>query len=315
VVTSRSQHTADNHGIIFPDKDDRYAMADEYVELVKALWNGWEADAVSLDFENGVFADHTKVHTTNFEGKYYRSKGPLNHPRMPQGEAVIVQAGQSPPGRRFGAKHADAIVGIGKNAAELKAYRDDLSDKMIEAGRKPSDCKLMYLIMPVLGETDREAQERAKEWKVYRQRDLEWSLSLSSKVSGIDYSKFDLDAPLPDVLPVKNNGVWQDQPRPPRTYNPDGTEMTLRQSIESKGGGGFRGANSVEFIGTPETVAAQMDESMQEIGGDGWLLTNLYVTRRYVAEICDGLVPALQKRGLVRDSYTHEMFRDNLLEF
>jgi FMN-dependent oxidoreductase (nitrilotriacetate monooxygenase family) len=315
VVTSRTQITGENFGTHFPDKEDRYAIADEYIELVKKLWNSWERDAIIADLERGVFADHTKVHRVDHVGEHFRSRGPLNAPHMPQGEPVIVQAGQSPTGRQFAAKNADAVVGIGNGVEALKAYRDDLSERMLSVGRKPADLKLMYLIMPVLGETNEEAQERSKRWKQFRQFDLEWGLALASKVSGIDWSKFELDEPMPDVMQVKKDGVWQETAAPPKQYNPDGTEMTVRQTFESKGGGQFRGSNSVEFVGTPDAVAGQMGEAMEEIGGDGFLLQNLYVTRRYVSEICDGLIPELQRRGLTRTGYTNEHFRDNLKEF
>jgi FMN-dependent oxidoreductase (nitrilotriacetate monooxygenase family) len=315
VVTSRAEITAQNHGNDFPEKEDRYKIAEEYIRLVKELWHSWEPDAIVMDLERGVFADHTKVHRIDFEGEYFRSRGPLNASYMPQGEAVIIQAGQSPPGRDLAATYADAVVGIGRGVEQLKAYRDDLTERMIGIGRKPSDCKLMYLITPVLGETDAEAKERQRHYKEWRRLDLEFHLAMASKVSGIDYSKFPLDEPLPEVLPLKKNGVFQDQARPPSQYHEDGTEYTLRETLEARGGGGFRGANSIEFVGTPDAVAAQMGEAMQEIGGDGWLLQNLYITRRYVAEICDGLVPALQRRGLARSQYGFEQFRDNLKEF
>jgi FMN-dependent oxidoreductase (nitrilotriacetate monooxygenase family) len=315
VVTSRSEATGQNHGRDFPEKEDRYAIADEYLDLVRQLWHSWEPDAIVRDLERGVFADHTKVHRIDFQGKYFQSRGPLNASAMPQSEPVIVQAGQSPVGRQFGAKHSDAIVGIGKGVESLKSYRDDLSARMITEGRKPSDCKLMYLVMPILGETMDEAKDRAKRWSEFRQMDLEWALALASKVSGVDYAKFDLDAPLPDVLPMKKNGVFQESPPPPAMFHDDGTQYTLREVFESRGGGAFRGANSIEFVGTPDAVASQMGEAMQEIGGDGWLVQNLYITRRYVAEICDGLVPELQRRGLTRSGYGHATFRENLLAF
>jgi alkanesulfonate monooxygenase SsuD/methylene tetrahydromethanopterin reductase-like flavin-dependent oxidoreductase (luciferase family) len=173
----------------------------------------------------------------------------------------------------------------------------------------------LYLVTPIVAETDREAQERARHWSSLTERDITWHLALASKVSGIDWGSFDLDEPLPDVLAMRKNGVWQDTPAPPKRYNPDGSEMTFRQTIEAKGGGHWRGANSLPFVGTPDSVAAMMAEAMQEIGGDGFLIQNLYLTRRYVAEICDGLIPALQRRGLIRDHYSHTQFRDNLYEY
>src|SRR5277367_1509225 len=65
----------------------------------------------------------------------------------------------------------------------------------------------------------------------------------------------------------------------------------------------------------PDSVAARMGEAMEEVGGDGYLFSLPNVSRRTLAEIEDGLVPALQDRGLVRTAYAHQHLRDNLLAF
>ena len=92
------------------EHDERYAMADEWMQVCNALWNSWEPDAVVVDEERGVYADYTKVHTIDFKGKYYSSRGPLNTIPGPQRRPVICQAGGSPAGRAFAAKHADTII-------------------------------------------------------------------------------------------------------------------------------------------------------------------------------------------------------------
>ena len=76
-------------------------MAEEFTELVLKLWDSWEADAVLVDQEAGVFADPTKVHTVDFEGRFYKSRGPINSGPSPQGRPVIVQAGGSEKGRDY----------------------------------------------------------------------------------------------------------------------------------------------------------------------------------------------------------------------
>src|SRR5882757_7939857 len=111
IVTSAEDRSAQNFGMDkLYEHDERYAMANEYLELVTALWDSWEAEAVIRDRESGTFADYTKVHTVDFEGKYYKSRGPLNTVRPPQGHPVLCQAGASPPGRAFAARFADTII-------------------------------------------------------------------------------------------------------------------------------------------------------------------------------------------------------------
>jgi FMN-dependent oxidoreductase (nitrilotriacetate monooxygenase family) len=309
VVTSRVDATAQNHGRDqLGAHDDRYDRADEYVELVQRLWHSWEPDAIVMDRERGIFADHTKVHRIDFEGQYFRSRGPLNASYMPQGDAVIVQAGASPRGRRFAAKYAESIIGIGRTIADLKQYRSEMNDLMVAAGRKPTDVKVMYLVMPTLGETMDEARERKRRWDQIDADNIEYKLALMSK-GGFNMGGLDLDAPMPEFAEIGGG-------QPPAIFQlPENKGKTLREILRMGGGGSIRGSNSVEFVGTPDAVAEQMKDVMDEIGGDGWLIQNQYVNRRYVAEICDGLVPELQRRGLVRSSYTHEHFRDNLLEY
>jgi len=125
-------------------------------------------------------------------------------------------------------------------------------------------------------------------------------LSSMSRLTGIDFGKFPLDEPIPDNLTTNGHqsalAKWIGK-----------TPRTVVQSYASKGG--------IDFTGTPDHVAGVMQEVMQEIGGDGFLFFNSYFDRRYVMEVCDGLVPELQRRGLARKAYAHKHLRDNLLEF
>jgi FMN-dependent oxidoreductase (nitrilotriacetate monooxygenase family) len=310
VVTSRVDQVGQNHGHAgLPKHDDRYKIADEYVRLVKQLWHSWEPDAIVMDRERGVFADHTKVHRIDFEGEYFRSRGPLNASHMPQGEAVIVQAGASPAGRTFASRHAESVVGIGDGVAELKAYRQDMDLRLVEAGRKPNDCKIMYLVKPVLGETTAEAEEKQRRYEAYMASRIDFKLAMLAKHSQIDIGNIDIDEPMPETE-IRDGGQ-------PLAFfqRPENVGRTLREMMAEGAGGVIMGSNSIPFVGTPEAVAEQMKDANDEIGGDGFLIQNLFVNRRYVAEICDGLVPELQRKGLVRSAYTHDHFRDNLMEY
>jgi FMN-dependent oxidoreductase (nitrilotriacetate monooxygenase family) len=305
IVTSAEDQAAQNFGMDkLYEHDERYAMATEYVDLVRQLWESWAPDAVVRDRETGTYADSTKVHTVDFVGKYYKSRGPLNTVRSPQGHPVLCQAGASPPGREFAARYADTIVATANTPAQMKAYRDDIRSKLAAHGRDPDDCKVLFLVSPIVADTVEEAHAKKLRWMsdpLY----IELVLATMSSITEVDFSRFDLDEPLPAVTTNGERGFLE-------SFARRAAGKTLRQAVINDG---MSGAG--EFIGTPETVAARMEEMMNEVGGDGFLITSpeKKLNRRYVTEITDGLVPALQRRGVVRNSYTYEQFRDNLLEF
>lgn len=303
-VTGSSDMAARNFGLDgLPEHDLRYDMADEYMEVVNGLWDSWEPGAIVADRESGVLVDHTKVHSIDHEGKFFKSRGPLNSGPCPQGRPVIAQAGGSPRGRQFASKHADTIVTHVKGIAAMREYRDDIRARMVAHGRNPDDCKVLFLVAPILGETEADAIEKKKLRELRAETHIAQRLAHFSKITNIDFAQFDLDQPLGKLT---TNGHQQSLDM----FLKKAGGRTLRQTM-TEGSTEL----SVELVGTPDSVAARMSEVMQEVGGDGYLISLPNVSRRVVAEITDGLVPALQARGLARTAYTHAQFRDNLLEY
>ena len=305
-VTGSSDFAAMNFGLPgMPEHDLRYDMADEYMQAVNALWDSWEPGAIIADRHSGVLVDPTKVHAANHEGRFFKTRGPLNSGPAPQGRPVIAQAGGSPRGRQFAAQHADTIVAHTKGIAAMKSYRDDVRRRMTACGRDPDRCKVLFLVAPIIGETEDEAQQRKRARAARAEATLAQRLAHFGKVTNIDFGKFDLDQPLP--ADVTTNGHQQNL----EEFRAKAAGRTIRQAMTDHNAT----ALSVELVGTPDSVAARMGEVMEEAGGDGFLFSLPNVNRRTLAEIEDGLVPALQDRGLTRNSYTHAQFRDNLLEF
>jgi FMN-dependent oxidoreductase (nitrilotriacetate monooxygenase family) len=307
MVTGSSDVAARNYGLDrLPEHDLRYDMADEYMQVVNGLWDSWEPGAILADEESGVLVDHTKVHAVDFEGRWYRTRGPLNSGPCPQGRPVIAQAGGSPRGRQFAAQYADTIVASIKGTAGMKAYRDDVRARATAAGRNPDHVKILYLVNPCLGETMEEAQARLAARKARAEAQVPQLLAFFGKITNIDFARYDLDAPV-DTLDLRTNGHQQSLDDFKRVAG----KRSLREAMLS-----YRGTSgSVELVGTPDAVAARMGGAMEEVGGDGFLFSMGDVSRRTIAEVADGLVPALQRRGLARRAYGHAMFRDNLLEF
>ncbi len=308
IVTSAEDLAAQNFGIDkLPPRALRYEMADEYMEVVNKLFASWDADAVVLDHAAGIYADHTKVRPIDHVGKFYKVRGPLNTVPSPQGRPVYVQAGGSPRGRDFAARHADSIISVASGPASMKAFRDDIRARAAAAGRDPDDVKVLFCVTPMLGETAQDAHERQARMvnEPYFITDI---LASISAITEIDFAQFDLDKPLPERLVTNGEQGSLDK------FQEWGSGKTLRE-LAVGGAGGL--VSSVELIGTPDQVADQMAAVMAEVGGDGFLITTPWhrLSRGYIASITDGLVPALQRRGLARTAYTKATLRETLGEF
>jgi FMN-dependent oxidoreductase (nitrilotriacetate monooxygenase family) len=305
IVTSTEDAAARNFGQTeMPPRQLRYDMADEYVDLVTKLFESWEPDAVIRDHARGIYADASKIHPVHFAGRWFRSEGPLNTVRCPQGRPAYIQAGGSARGRAFAAQHADSIIATTNGTAGMIAYRDDVRRQAAAIGRDPDSIKILFLVAPVVGETmaaAREQYERVLASPGFTER----ALALFGSFVDIDFSRFDLDQPLPPLTTNAEQGALD-------KFCQAGSGKTLRQLVRDSGT-----TSTLELVGTPAYVADQMEAAMAEVGGDGFLITTPYhqLTRGYIASITDGLVPELQRRGLTRTAYTKSTLRETLREF
>jgi len=305
IVTSGEDIAAQNFGLDkLPQREQRYAMADEYMEVVYQLLDSWEPDAVVMDRATGTYADWRKVHPIQFEGQYFKVRGPLNTVPSPQGRPTFVQAGGSPRGRAFAAKHADSVIAPTSTLKGIKEYRDDVRAHAEKCGRNPDDIKILFLVYPTLAETTAEAREKHHRM-VNEPWFIEAALASAGTTSDIDFSEFSLDEPLPCRLTTNGEQGSLDR------FQQWGSGKTLRQLASE------RFDNELDLIGTPEEVADKMAAVMDYVGGDGFLISTPFqrTSRRFINEICEGLVPALQRRDLVREKYTQPTLRQTLLEF
>ncbi len=148
IVTSSEEESAHNFGLdALPPTNERYDMADEFVEVAKALWDSWEDGAVIKDLDQNIHVDPAKVHEINHVGKYFKVRGPLNSYPSPQRRPVFAQAGGSPRGRDFAAKNADMIMSTTIGGVEaMKAFREDIHGRMRTFGRDPAQCRILYAL-------------------------------------------------------------------------------------------------------------------------------------------------------------------------
>jgi len=307
IVSSAEDRAAQNFGLdALPEHDERYNVAEEYFDVVNQLWDSWEHDAVVMDRQTHTYADFNKVHTIDFDGKYFKSRGPLNTVPSPQHRPAFLQAGASPKGRQFAAGAADCIIAIGTGVEGMKEYRDDIRARAEAAGRNPDDVKLLFVVSPTVAATEAEAREKADRL-IEAPNFVEKALVGISSNTEIDFSQFPLDEPLPpDLTTNGERGSLEHFMR----GDGSGTQ-TLRQLVE------HRIKRGLELIGTPDQVADQMAEAMEAIGGDGFLISKQGrdLSRQYIREVTDMLVPALQHKGLVRTEYATSTLRETLREF
>ena len=304
MVTSSEKNAALNFGLekLLPPSE-RYDIADEFVELCKKLWDSWEEGALVADTETGVYVDHTKVHTVNFEGKHFRSRGPLNTLRSPQGYPVLAQAGASDRGRDFSSKNAEVVLGMMTGGVKgMKAYRDDIRNRAEKQGRNPDDIKVFFLtplnILPENGEV-REMTEADK------QAAFEHNIVMASSSLDIDFSQYDLDAPVPqDIVAGGHTSALEHMKKAGRE------EGKSLRDLFSTGKGG----SNARFRGTAQQVADQLMAVMDEVGGDGILIEGSGYNHQLPA-LLDGVIPALQKAGAVRTEYEGTTLREILREF
>jgi FMN-dependent oxidoreductase (nitrilotriacetate monooxygenase family) len=313
VVTSSEEAAAQNLGRSLAEHDTRYEQAEEFIEIAKQLWASWEDDAIVMDYENNIYADYTKVHEINYVGKFFSSRGPLNIPAGPQGQPVICQAGGSPRGMDFAAQHADTILTNSFGIPAMRAYRDGIRVRMEKFGRNPDHCKVMFVIDPVLGASEAEAIERAENLRTVDETEVQKRLGSMSITSEIDFSQFALDEPFPDEVTTNGHQSMLE------AFKARNRGKTLREAIMGPQG------VALELFGTPDQVADQMGAAMEEVGGDGFLIRSSPnsrwtnngqgSSRHYIEEVVGGLVPALQRRGLMRTEYKFSTLRENLREF
>jgi len=302
IVTSSEHRAAQNFGLDeLWEHDDRYDRADEFVEVVEALWSSWDQDAVVMDRETGTYADYTKVRPIDFRGKYYKVRGPLNTLPPLNGRPVYCQAGGSPRGREFAARHADTVLSAAVGIDAMKEYRDDVRQRAEKYGRDPDSIKMMFIAAPVFGDTDEEAQALAERSSEVTDWKAEQTLAHLSALTENDFSGYDWNEPVPELTTNGHRSTLAD-------FFKNSRGKTLRQAAANWV------LSGVPLVGTPDTVAERMGEVMAEVGGDGFLISGP-TSRRYIGEITEGLVPALQRRGLARTSYEFPHFRENLMAF
>jgi len=280
------------------DHDERYDFADEYAEVCYKLWeSSWEDDAVLKDRARRIYADPAKVHDVHHDGKHFKVDGCHLAEPSPQRTPVLYQAGSSPRGRQFAARHAECVFVTGPRPDVVGEYVRDTRERARREGRDARDLLFFMFLKVITGGTEGEARRKYDDFFEYV--DYEGGLALLSGWSGIDFSRFDPDQP---VEYIETNAIRTLM----QNFAQAGRKRTVRNLAKAVGIGG----GGPVVVGAPEQV---VDGLMEWVGAgvDGFNLAYM-ITPGSFEDFVEGVVPVLQERGLMQTAYGEGTLREKL---
>jgi long-chain alkane monooxygenase len=298
IVTSYLNDAARNLGYgDLPPHEERYARAEEYMQVVYKLLEGsWEDDAVIRDVERGIYADPSKIHDIDHRGHFYPDvPGPHLAEPSPQRTPVLFQAGTSEWGRNFAARNAEAIFIVTRTPAAAKETIDDIRDRAEALGRDREDIVFFQGMSFIVGGTEAEALAKAAEYD--EGASLRGYAAHMGGAMGVDLAEIDLDAPIGEVEQYNTQGIVKGliDTAPDKTW-------TFGDLLA------YRSINRI--VGTPEQIADGLQEWVD--AGVGGINMPYYVTPGSFADFIDGVTPVLQERGLQQSEYTPGTLREKL---
>jgi FMN-dependent oxidoreductase (nitrilotriacetate monooxygenase family) len=301
IVTTGNPESSHNFG--FDEHmahGDRYKRAKEFYDVVTGLWDSFADDAFTRDVESGEYFKPGKMHRLDHDGDELKVRGPLNIARPPQGWPVIVQAGQSEPGRQLAAETAEVVFCSPKDIEGAKALYADIKGRVVRAGRKKGDLKILPAAMIIAGDSKEDAQ--AKRLKLDSLVHYDSAIASLSIALGVDVGELDPDGPLPEDLP-ETNASKTSREAVEKLAVKEG--LTIRQLAQRYGG-----YSGLAFLGSPSDIADEMEIWLREEASDGFTCVFPFLPQG-LEEVTDRLIPELQRRGLFREDYTGSTLREH----
>ncbi|NUF24422.1 LLM class flavin-dependent oxidoreductase, partial [Acinetobacter oleivorans] len=302
IVTSYLESGSKNLGLKTQvNHDNRYDIADEYLEVLYKLWEGsWEEGSVLRDRESGIFADHKKVHPIQHEGKYFTVPGIHICEPSPQRTPVLYQAGASSRGQKFASQNAECVFIAAPSKIATKKVVQGIRQKLAQEGRDPYSVKIYALLSIVTDETDAKAQAKFKEYQSYGSYD--GALTLLSGWSGVDFSQYQ---PIDKVEYIQTNAI---QSLLDSYVNADPERVW---TIEEIANWNSLGGNGPVLVGSAETVSDALQQWVEDTDVDGFNLAYILAHQTF-ADVVEFIVPELQKRGVYQTSYAQGTLREKL---
>ncbi|MFH3664463.1 LLM class flavin-dependent oxidoreductase [Acinetobacter baumannii] len=302
IVTSYLESGSKNLGLKTQvNHDNRYDIADEYLEVLYKLWEGsWEEGSVLRDRESGIFADYKKVHPIQHEGKYFTVPGIHICEPSPQRTPVLYQAGASSRGQKFASQNAECVFIAAPSKIATKKVVQGIRQKLVQEGRDPYSVKIYALLSIVTDETDAKAQAKFKEYQSYGSYD--GALTLLSGWSGVDFSQYQ---PTDKVEYIQTNAI---QSLLDSYVNADPERVW---TIEEIANWNSLGGNGPVLVGSAETVSDALQQWVEDTDVDGFNLAYILAHQTF-ADVVEFIVPELQKRGVYQTSYAQGTLREKL---
>ncbi len=302
VVTSFQDAEAQNFGQDkLPDREERYARAEEFLEVTTRLWDSWSDDALIRDKVSGRFGHPDQVEAIDHRGgRFFQVQGPLGvPPRPPQGYPVIVQAGASPTGRDFASRWADVVFCSHESLESAVDFCQDMKKRAAAHGRDPEQLKILPAATTVVGIDYRDAM--AKHEAFFDLVDHEAGLSRLAYHCNVDLTKYDLDGPLPSLEVVGVEGHYREV-----------VEFAERERLSIREIGRWYGARTEgNMIGSAADIADTMEQWIDAGAADGFMIQATHVPAAF-EDFATHVVPELQRRGLFRTEYEGNTLRENL---
>ena len=301
IVTTANPDAALNFGLEEDvEHDERYVRAREFYDVVTGLWDSFADDAFIRDVESGIYFDPARMHVLGHKGKYFSVRGPLNIGRPVQGWPVIVQAGASEAGRQLAAETAEVVFAAASSLETGKAYFADIKSRARAIRRDPETIKILPGVLVIVGETV--AAARAKRAHLDSLVHYDNGIGSLNSALGYDVSGFDPDGPLPDI--PQTNASQSARDRVVAIARRE--HLAIRQLAQRVGSYG-----GLAFVGTPQTIADDMEQWLSEDGSDGFNVMFPFLPEG-LDDFVDRVVPELQRRGIFRKDYEGKTLRENL---
>jgi FMN-dependent oxidoreductase (nitrilotriacetate monooxygenase family) len=302
IVTTGNPESAKNFSLDeHVEHSERYKRAREFYDVVTGLWDSFADDAFIRDVESGTYFDPEKMHILNHKGAELKVRGPLNIARPVQGWPVIVQAGQSEPGRQLAAETAEVVFCSPRDLESAKTLYADIKGRVEAAGRDRNHIKILPAALIIVGDTVEDA--RAKRLKLDSLVHSDSAIASLSIALGTDVTAFDLDSPLPTEIPETNASKTS---RAGVLNLSKQENLAVRQLAQRYGG-----YSGLAFVGTPETIADQFATWLAEDAADGFTVCLPFLPQG-LDDVAERLVPELQRRGLFRKDYEGTTLREHL---
>jgi FMN-dependent oxidoreductase (nitrilotriacetate monooxygenase family) len=278
----------------------RYERAQEFVDVVKGLWDCWDEDAIVADKATGRYLDPERVRPLNHKGRFFQVRGPINIGRCPQGHPVIIQAGGSPSGLELAARTADVVFSVVQELDSAKSAYADLKGRLAKYGRRPDQLAVLPGVMPIIGASEAEAKEKLsllQSWLTPTN-----ALTLVTDRIGYDVSGFPIDGPVPAPPASQGN----------RTFSRVLFETARRANMTLRDLYNLTAAARGHWVlcGTPGQIADTLEEWFVDGAADGYNILPPYFPGAF-DDFVDMVVPELQRRGLFRRDYEGTTLRDH----